>query len=945
MNVSIHQKDWESGMGERGRGIRVFYIELGLLLCCCGLVLVPPGHGGVFAETNSDDSYKANSNIVPSDWDAEKGAIVDDFDIIRDCVIYLFPEQFPGEPAFQSVATGLGSMALKEDINTAHEFLEISIEHDIINPSWAAIYGGAPGANAVLLVALPSAVSPIDYEFSGGERDALLARRDLFIQVGSDDLPEGELYGDISCIVEIPPSNDTCATATDVFLDVPVRGTTLSASASGNAYCFPPNGRDRWYSFTAESTTLTTVSLCGSLFDTTLEVFSACPEGGVTAPEDDAVVCNDDFCGRGSQLSFDAVAGSTYLIRVAGYQEDTGDFQLRVSEGTVAAPALLGSVFCTMWNANNLDAVKDATLTLVPLDLDLPFDIAPLTANMNGHYEFPDLPNGRYAVTAVAPGFDTEAWEFEIKNRAIVNVIIPMTSDTPVEPEDTEELRFYVAAHGGNNAQGDGSAQFPWKTISYAMTRIEGLGTADEPVLLKVGAGWYHEHVVFVDNVILRGHAEQGLNAEEQAWYNPVWIEPKRHEILDGDVAVIGAHNTALENVSVSIPTGNAEYPLRENVKLLSIVDESMRVDRVRFDARNAVNSVGVYIEGQDASLSDVTRCVFERSDFGVQVVESSPAVRNSFFKNIRQTAIQVRVDDNKQGEDAPTPNLGNASGDDSGFNTFRNVDIAIDSNNPVQTLAEGNDWGVFTADAVNDLIIGNVEPFPIHVRSGLLSSAIFCAVKDGSSQLPVRNATVSILPSTLEPVTLNTDGVYAFAALDAGQYRISVTAPEYDDERPEERDVDSAETDLVTVNMGGSSLRLTSPNGGERWGQGVDHDIMWVTNGDIPEIKVKLFKNGVFDSWISGPRPNVGSFTWEIPEDLLVADDYTVLVYSAASFSIEDYSNATFSIVEEEESKVPGCAPPSGDGSDPLQWGDLALLVLLLSGLLWHTRKGYVIR
>ena len=177
-------------------------------------MLLPLGNGGLFAEAGAPGAAK--SKVKAAALAPEKVAAADGYESIRDCVIYLFPEQFPGDPAFQSVATGLGSLVLREDTDTSQEILEISIEHDIINPSWAAVYRGAPGDNPTMLVELPSADSPISYVFTAQERDALLVEQDLFIQIGSDDLPEGELFGYLSCIVAIPPANDTCDTATEI---------------------------------------------------------------------------------------------------------------------------------------------------------------------------------------------------------------------------------------------------------------------------------------------------------------------------------------------------------------------------------------------------------------------------------------------------------------------------------------------------------------------------------------------------------------------------------------------------------------------------------------------------------------------------------------------------------------------------------------------------------
>ncbi len=68
-----------------------------------------------------------------------------------------------------------------------------------------------------------------------------------------------------------------------------------------------------WYRYTASSTANVTVSLCGSSFDTKLAIY----DGGDCDPALDKMIgCNDDFCGRQSEITFGAIAGNKYLIEV-----------------------------------------------------------------------------------------------------------------------------------------------------------------------------------------------------------------------------------------------------------------------------------------------------------------------------------------------------------------------------------------------------------------------------------------------------------------------------------------------------------------------------------------------------------------------------------------------------------------------------------------------------
>ncbi len=120
------------------------------------------------------------------------------------------------------------------------------------------------------------------------------------------------------------PANDLCADAIEVFLDEPFVGSTTDALGDTGSSCgYYYDLYDVWHTFTAPATADYLISLCGSGFDTTLAVYDAC--GG------NEIACNDDSCGDQSMLVASLQADQTYLIRVAGYDGDTGAYVLTVS--------------------------------------------------------------------------------------------------------------------------------------------------------------------------------------------------------------------------------------------------------------------------------------------------------------------------------------------------------------------------------------------------------------------------------------------------------------------------------------------------------------------------------------------------------------------------------------------------------------------------------------
>jgi len=94
-------------------------------------------------------------------------------------------------------------------------------------------------------------------------------------------------------------------------------------------------------------------------------------------------------------------------------------------------------------------------------------------------------------------------------------------------------------------------------------------------------------------------------------------------------------------------------------------------------------------------------------------------------------------------------------------------------------------------------------------------------------------------------------------------------------------------------------AMTVTSPNGGEAWRPRSTHAITWTSGAAAgANVKIKLYKNNAFHSWIVGSAPNNGSFAWTLPADLTIAADYKIQVYSATDGTIQDLSNSTFSVV-----------------------------------------------
>ncbi len=152
--------------------------------------------------------------------------------------------------------------------------------------------------------------------------------------VGVDCLPENPCPQ--------PPLNDDCPTAIAVSEGTPAAtGNNRLASATdwAEASCQANSNKDVWYAYTASCDGQVVMDTEGSTqSDTVLSVYTTC-----AGPE---IACDDDSgTGNWSRLTFAAVAGTTYYVRVASYSTGCGGFNLNIACDPVGA-CCIGST-CT----------------------------------------------------------------------------------------------------------------------------------------------------------------------------------------------------------------------------------------------------------------------------------------------------------------------------------------------------------------------------------------------------------------------------------------------------------------------------------------------------------------------------------------------------------------------------------------------------------------------
>lgn len=203
---------------------------------------------------------------------------------------------------------------------------------------WLTFPGGNTGSgSATLTVQVDSSTVPnragVAYIGVGAAR-TVVVNVSQFEDCNGNQIPDGfELGANPNAIAA-----DDCSQAETIMPGVVYTGSTASASPTPSIVDLcgaSDESNDVWYRYSPATAGTLSVSTCNSGYDTVLAVFNACPDDSLQP-----LACNDDFCGVQSQVELEVTPGNTYLIRVSGWNGNTGTFQLLLTgPDAVAATA------------------------------------------------------------------------------------------------------------------------------------------------------------------------------------------------------------------------------------------------------------------------------------------------------------------------------------------------------------------------------------------------------------------------------------------------------------------------------------------------------------------------------------------------------------------------------------------------------------------------------
>ncbi len=237
------------------------------------------------------------------------------------------------------------------------------------------------------------------------------------------------------CEITIIEPGETCDNAIDYGLinGGAINGATVEA------------GDIVWYSFTLDADYEdVAVSLCGSDFDTKLEVWDACDAANYIAYNDDSQVCNTKALQ--SHIDFEFLAAGTYYAKVYGYGSNFGDYVLNIYNVVeIPVATVTATPGCETGSVTvSSDLSDEQTFYLCEED----GTVLEQETTTAGFYEFTDLVDGVYTGKVEKDG---QMSELSAPATLTNNITTAITS----QPESAtvsagSDVSFTVIADGTN---------------------------------------------------------------------------------------------------------------------------------------------------------------------------------------------------------------------------------------------------------------------------------------------------------------------------------------------------------------------------------------------------------------------------------------------------------------------------------------------------------------
>ncbi len=88
-------------------------------------------------------------------------------------------------------------------------------------------------------------------------------------------------------------------------------------------------------------------------------------------------------------------------------------------------------------------------------------------------------------------------------------------------------------------------------------------------------------------------------------------------------------------------------------------------------------------------------------------------------------------------------------------------------------------------------------------------------------------------------------------------------------------------------------TITILTPDSSSVWKTGTSQNINWTSTGNISNVKIELYKEGVLELEIVASTDNDGNFIWAVPKELKTSDQYQIKIIDASNpsiFALSDY-------------------------------------------------------
>ena len=131
----------------------------------------------------------------------------------------------------------------------------------------------------------------------------------------------------------------------------------------------------------------------------------------------------------------------------------------------------------------------------------------------------------------------------------------------------------------------------------------------------------------------------------------------------------------------------------------------------------------------------------------------------------------------------------------------------------------------------------------------------------------------------------------------------------------------DYSEYFKILSNFLPNSIIISSPSNGNSWKTDNSYYISWTSTGAISNVKIELYRDGLFQMIITSETSDDGQYYWSIPTYLISSTQYQIKITDVADNTVFDYSDI-FEITSDEL------------GPNYIPTYNLLLLICLLVGI-----------